>query len=66
MRFALRMAFEGSMMMALAFLTATLYCALRSTASRRATAAAVEPAEPAHKGSTDVRRPIFLSRSNIL
>jgi hypothetical protein len=62
MRGALRMAFEGSMVMALAFLTAALYCALRSIASQRATAAV----EPARKASTEVRRPVFLSRSNLL
>jgi hypothetical protein len=65
MRVALRMAFEGSVVMALAFLTAALYCALRSIASQRATAA-VEPVEPARKASTEVRRPVFLSRSNLL
>ena len=66
MRVALRMALEGSMAMALAFLTATFYCTLRSIASRRSTATAVEPAEPAREASTEVRRPVFLSRSNLL
>lgn len=66
MRVALRMAFEGSMAMALAFLTATLCCALQSIASRRATATAVEPVEPAREALTEVRRPVFLSRSNLL
>jgi hypothetical protein len=63
MRIALRMVFGGSMVMALALLTATFYCALQSIASRRATATAVEPAREA---STEVRRPVFLSRSNLL
>jgi hypothetical protein len=63
MRVALRMAVEGSMVMALAFLMATFYCALQSIASRRPTATAVEPAREA---STEVRRPVFLSPSNLL
>jgi hypothetical protein len=63
MRVALRMAFEGSMAMALAFLTATLYCTLRSMTSQRATATAVERARDP---LTEVRRPVFLSRSNLL
>ena len=63
MRVALRMAVEGSVVMTLAFLTAALYCALRSIASRRA---AVEPVETAVKASTEVRRPVFLSRNNLL
>jgi hypothetical protein len=66
MRVAFRMASEGSMAMALAFLTATLYCALRSIASRRASATAVEPAEPAREALAEVRRPVFLPRSNLL
>jgi hypothetical protein len=66
MRIALRMAFEGSMVMALGLLTATFYCPLQSIASRRATATAVEPVEPAREASTEVRRPVFLSRSNLL
>jgi len=65
MRVALRMAFEGSMLMTLAFLTATLYCTLRSIGSRRATTAA-QPAEPARAASSEVRRPVFLSRGNLL
>jgi hypothetical protein len=65
MRVALRMAVEGSLVMTLAFLTAALYCALRAIASRRATAA-VEPVEPAVKASTEVRRPVFLSRNSLL
>jgi curli biogenesis system outer membrane secretion channel CsgG len=63
---ALRMAVEGSVVMALALLTATFYCALQSIASRRATATAVEPAEPAREALAEVRRPVFLSRSNLL
>ena len=54
------------MVMALALLTATFYCALQSIASRRATATAVEPIEPAREALTEVRRPVFLSRSNLL
>ena len=65
MRVALRMAFEGSTVMALALLTATLYCTLRSIASPRATAT-VESAETPRAASTGVRRPVFLSRSNLL
>jgi len=66
MRVALRMAVEGSMVMALGLLTATFYCALQSVVSRRATATAVEPAEPVREASAEVRRPVFLSRSNLL
>jgi hypothetical protein len=66
MRVALRMAVEGSMVMALALLTATFYCALQSIGSRRATATAVEPAEPAREASTQLRRPVFLSHGNLL
>jgi hypothetical protein len=66
MRVALRMVFEGSMVMALAFLTATFYCALQSIASRRATATAVEPVERAREALAEVRRPVFLLRSNLL
>jgi len=54
------------MVMALAFLTATFYCVLQSIASRRATATAVEPAKPAREALAEVRRPVFLSRSNLL
>ena len=66
MRVALRMAVEGSVVMALALLPATFYCALQSIASRRATATAVEPAEPAREALAEVRRPVFLSRGNLL
>jgi curli biogenesis system outer membrane secretion channel CsgG len=54
------------MAMALAFLTATLYCALQSIASRRATATAVESAEPAREALAEVQRPVFLSPSHLL
>jgi hypothetical protein len=65
MRVVLRMAFEGSVLMALALLTATLYCTLRPIASRRATST-VESAETPRAASTGVRRPVFLSRGNLL
>jgi hypothetical protein len=65
MRIALRIALEGSIVMTLAFLTAALYCTLRSIASRRATTV-VEPAKSARETSTEVRRPVFLSHSNLL
>jgi hypothetical protein len=66
MRAALRMASEGSIVMALAFSTAAAYCMLRSIGSRRGTAA-VETTKSTHeRSSTDVQRPAFLSRSNLL
>jgi hypothetical protein len=65
MRTVLRVALEGSTILASAFLTAALYCVLRSIWSRHA-AVAFARSEPRCEPRTDVRGPIFLSRNNLL
>jgi hypothetical protein len=63
MRTVLRLALEGPTILALALFSATLHCALRCLRSQRAAAGASVPnrlASPAQ------RRPVFLSRGDLL
>ena len=65
MRIALRVALEGSMVLALASLTMALYCTIRLIRARRATAV-VQSREPEFEASAKVRRPVFLPRRDLL
>jgi hypothetical protein len=61
MRTLLRIAMEGSAILALAFFSAVLHCTLRSLRSRR-TASGPEGLA----GGNPARRPVFLSRGDLL
>jgi hypothetical protein len=67
MRTGLRILLEGSTILALAFFSAALHCALRSIRSQR-TAVALngELNTMAHRSVTHARRPVFLSRRDLL
>lgn len=60
MRTAFRIALEGSTIMALAFCTTTLYCAMRFLRSRRAVVASNDEGGSIVESETEIRRPSFL------
>ena len=65
MRIALRSLMEGPTVLALAFLSAVLHCALRSVRTQRVTVAS--SGEPnGRRVVTRTRRPVFLSRRDLL
>ena len=67
MRLALRLALGGSTVLALAFFSVALHCALRFVETRRVTAASTRgSSDPAGEARSEVRRPVFLSRRNLL
>jgi len=67
MRPVLRIVLEGSAIVAVALLTAALHCALRSLRARRAEAASeVLPSHLATPAQILARRPVFLSRGNLV
>jgi hypothetical protein len=67
MRIAFRSVMEGSTVLALAFLSAALHYALRSIRAQRvAVASNAEPNRLARRAVTHARRPVFLSRRNLL
>ncbi len=67
MRSALRIALEGSTILALAFFSAALHRALRSVRSQRTVVALNGvPNGTAHRTVAHARRPVFLSRRNLL
>ncbi len=65
MRTVLRVVLEGSAIVAVALLTAALHCALRSLRARRTAVADNAPAL-ATPAQIPARRPMFLSRGNLL
>jgi hypothetical protein len=67
MRTGLRIVLEGSTILALAFFSAALHCALRSIRPQRTVVALNgEPNTTAHRAVTHARRPVFLSRRDLL
>jgi hypothetical protein len=67
MRLALRFALGGSTILALAFFSVALHCALRFLETRRAMAASTRgSSDPAAEARSEVRRPVFLSHRNLL
>ena len=67
MRTVLRVMLEGSAIVAIALLTAALHCALRSVRARRTGAAPEDGSGPmATSAQIPARRPVFLSRGNLL
>jgi len=67
MRPLFRVALEGSAIVAVALLTAALHCALRSLRAQRTGAASDDvPGSMATPAQIPARRPVFLSRKNLL
>jgi hypothetical protein len=67
MRLALRLALGGSAILALAFFSVALHCALRFLETRRATVVSKNgSSDPATDARSDVRRPVFLSHRDLL
>ena len=67
MRIALRLALGGSTVLALAFFSIALHCALRFLEARRATVASKDASSSSNtRVWTEVRGPVFLSRRKLL
>jgi hypothetical protein len=60
MRTALRIALEGSTILALAFCTTALHCMLHFLRSRRAVVASRDQGGSIVEAETEIRRPSFL------
>ena len=60
MRTALRIALEGSTILALVFCTTALYCTLHFLRLRRAVVASNDQGGPIVEAETEIRRPSFL------
>jgi len=63
MRTVLRLALEGTTILALALFSAALHCALRSIRSQRAVAVSKSVST---RQDMQSRRPVFLSRGDLL
>ena len=67
MRIALRLALGGSTVLALAFFSMALHCALRFLETRRAMATSKSgSSDPAAEERSEIRRPVFLSHRDFL